>query len=77
MYEYKYQALYTITQKRNIEKQSEQTPHITGLNLEHLEIRLLMCFQSLSDPRFSFLNSYKLNLEERHLACGFKCIPRN
>ena len=38
---------------------------------------LLMCFQSLSDPCFSFLNSLKLNLEERHLACGFKCTPRN
>ena len=37
----------------------------------------LICFQSLSEPRFSFLNSFKLNLEERHLACGFKCTPRN
>ena len=33
--------------------------------------------QSFSDPRFSFLNSFRLNLEERHLACGFKCTPRN
>ena len=32
----------------------------------------LMCFQDLSDPCFSFLNSFKLNLEEGHLACGFK-----
>ena len=40
--------------------------------------RTLMCFQVISDPRFSFfLNSSKLNLEERHLACGFKCTPRN
>ena len=31
----------------------------------------LMCFQGLSDPRFFFiLISFKLNLEERHLACG-------
>ena len=37
----------------------------------------LMYFQVISDPRFSFLNSFKLNLEERHLACGFKCTPRN
>ena len=43
----------------------------------HLIRLVLMCFQSLSDPRFSFLNSYKSNLEERHLACGFKCTPRN
>ena len=37
----------------------------------------LMCFQRPSDPRFSFLKSFKLNLEERHFACGFKCTPRN
>ena len=33
------------------------------------EILVLMCFQVLSDPRFSFLNSFKLNLEKQHLAC--------
>ena len=40
-------------------------------------IYILMCFQVISDSRFIFLNSFKLNLEERHLACGFKCTPRN
>ena len=34
---------------------------------------LLMCVT----PVFLFLNTYKLNLEERHLACGFKCTPRS
>ena len=28
-------------------------------------------------PVFLFSNSFKLNLEERHLACGFKCRPCN
>ena len=28
-------------------------------------------------PFFLFLNSFKLNLEERHLACAFKCTPHN
>ena len=42
-----------------------------------IHILILMCFQIISDPRFSFLNSFKLNLEEQHLACGFKCTPRN
>ena len=28
-------------------------------------------------PVFLFLNTFKLDLEERHLACGFKCTPRN
>ena len=37
----------------------------------------LICFQGLSDPRFSFFHSFKLNLDEMHLACGFKCTPRN
>ena len=36
-----------------------------------------MCFKGISDPGCSFLNSFKLNLEEWHLACGFKCTPRN
>ena len=36
----------------------------------------LICFQVIIDPRFSILNIFKLNLEERRLACGFKCTPR-
>ena len=31
----------------------------------------------LVTPVFLFLNIFKLTLEERHLACGFKCTPRN
>ena len=44
---------------------------------EVIFVTVLMYFQVLCDPRFSFLNSFKLNLEERNLACGFKYTPRN
>ena len=48
-----------------------------NINIYTLLVVRLICFQVLSDPVFLFLNSFKLNLEERHLACGFKCTPRN
>ena len=52
------------------------TPEEIGLKVDFVTGR--MCFQVLSDLRFSFfLNSFKLILEERHLARGFKCTSRN
>ena len=43
------------------------TPEEIGLKVDFVTGR--MCFQVLSDPRFSFLNSFKMILEE--------CTPRN
>ena len=40
------------------------TPEEIGLKVDFVTGR--MCFQVLSDPRFSFLNSFKMILEDAH-----------
>ena len=72
-----FEKLYNKTKKFKMDSTciSVQTFRIFWTGNERQTIDTIVFPGFKWPPFFFFLNRFKLNLEERHLACGFKCTP--